>query len=283
MKANEVYGEMAGWEHYVAPLANELEKVPWERIMQQVAESATTPHPLKDVAVWRTSTYERLAKEEAIEKERSDKRLKYQADKHRVYLALRLNRISQMLGTNETQRYLGPQGYFDVTRWRPDGAMRLVLDGPPAFCNDRHVDTVGKALGLVDWFRHCLREFEEAENNALAINSSKSMPSQSLLPPPETKGASPLSLRQVALFYAYNDKVIPKAADEIAKEYGHQSGAKLYLHYLTVSQRAGRIGDDVTGQKLPPMIKDIAAVIPRLSGKALQKAQSEMQTLEARK
>jgi hypothetical protein len=96
-------------------------------------------------------------------------------------------------------------------------------------------------------------------------------------------GAGQLSLRQVALLHVYEGKVIPKAADAIAQLYGHKSGAKLYAHYLTVSQRAGRTGVDIAGQKLAPMIKDIAAVIDRLTGSVRQLAESELQTLEARR
>ena len=106
-------------------------------------------------------------------------------------------------------------------------------------------------------------------------------PTQALDAP--TAATAKTSLRQVALLYVYEGKVIPKAADEIARQYGHKSGAKLYQHYLTVSQRAGRIGEDVVGQKLAPMIKDIAAVIGQLTGKSQQQAESELQTLEARK
>ena len=99
-----------------------------------------------------------------------------------------------------------------------------------------------------------------------------------------TPQPAPLSLRQVALLYTYQKKGIPKAAaSSIARQHGHESGAKLYGHYSTVSQRAGRIGDDITGQKLAPMIKDITAVIPHLSSAQQQQAENELKTLQARK
>ena len=101
---------------------------------------------------------------------------------------------------------------------------------------------------------------------------------------PTNTAPSSLSLRQVALLTNYTGGSILKSeADEIARRYGHTSGAKLYDHYRTVSQRAGRIGDEITGQKLGPMIADISAVIPHLTGPPRQQAERELQTLLARK
>lgn len=139
----------------------------------------------------------------------------------------------------------------------------LTEPGAPRLAEMRHGDVL---LGCVAYFFDCWRKFHENER-----------------PAPVATASAQLSLRQVALLYTYENKVIPKAADEVARQYGHQSGAKLYERYLTVSQRAGRVGDDITGQKLVPMIKDITRVVARLSGSARQQAESELQTLEARK
>ena len=93
-----------------------------------------------------------------------------------------------------------------------------------------------------------------------------------------------LNLRQVALLFVYTGGIIPKGgANEIAQRYDHKSGQKLYEHYRTLSQRAGRTGDDIRNQRLPSMIKGIAAVIPHLTGKARQLAESELQELLTRK
>ena len=129
------------------------------------------------------------------------------------------------------------------------------------------------------------KKIDEAETKLNKIgytlfSEPKSPPAQEVVRPVKS---DKLTLRQVALLHIYKGKVIPKAADAIAKEYGHQSGAKLYSHYLTVSQRAGRTGEDIEGQKLAPMIKTIKGLIPHLSGPARQQAESELQTLEARK
>jgi hypothetical protein len=99
--------------------------------------------------------------------------------------------------------------------------------------------------------------------------------------PRASRPAAHLSLRQVALLHIYQSLVIPKAADEIARKYGHTSGAKLYEHYRKLSHRTGRTG--VEGQQLLPMLGDIAAVIPHLDGVARQNAENELQTLNAKK
>jgi hypothetical protein len=87
----------------------------------------------------------------------------------------------------------------------------------------------------------------------------------------------------VALLYFYTGRVIPPNADAIAKQYGHESGRTLYKRYLQVVQTAGRVGDEIIGPKLGPMIADISAIISRLTGPALQQAESELQTLLVRK
>lgn len=133
--------------------------------------------------------------------------------------------------------------------------------------------SVGKALGYVAYFFDCWQHFHEYKQAAPATTALADAGAVS----------GKLGLRQVALLYVYESKVIPKAADEIARHYGYQSGAKLYAHYLTVSQRAGRTGDEIKGQKLPSLIKDIVGVIPHLSNAAKQQAESELQTLKVRK
>ena len=88
-----------------------------------------------------------------------------------------------------------------------------------------------------------------------------------------------LDLRQVALLYIYQDKVIPPAlaADAIAKEYGHKSGKALYERSLKLLRTTDRTG--VRPRARPKMIKDITAVIPLLTGVAQQKAKGELKEL----
>lgn len=190
--------------------------------------------------------------------------------------------LTQFWGSNEMERewqqqaeplaYLTKQLNDVAERLRSDETLAILLE-PRAPRLGQLNSGVGKALGYVAYFFDCwqrLHEYEQAAPAATGPADIEAVPGK-------------LTLRQVALLYAYEKKVIPKAADEIARHYGHQSGAKLYGHYLTMSQRAGRTGEDIQGQKLVPMIKDIIAVIPHLSSARKQEAESELQTLKARK
>ncbi|MBJ6111790.1 hypothetical protein JAO73_22410 [Hymenobacter sp. BT523] len=115
---------------------------------------------------------------------------------------------------------------------------------------------------------------------ALVAFVEKHVPSLSQVEPKQTDGK--LSLRQIALLHIYQGRVIPKAADEIAKAYGHNSGAKLYGHYLKLSSRTGRTGDDIKGQRLASMLDAISRLLPFLDGAAYEQAKRELTTLEAR-
>lgn len=169
----------------------------------------------------------------------------------RAFIGEQLNAVARFLHKDETLAIL-----------LKTGAPRLA---------QIHNET--ETLGYVAYFFDCWRRFHEYE---------QARPAATVLA--DTGAAtSKLTLRQVALLHAYENKVISKTADEIAQRYGHQSGAKLYEHYLTVSQRAGRIGEDIQGQKLVPMIKDITRIIPHLNDTGQQQAESELKTLNARK
>lgn len=90
-----------------------------------------------------------------------------------------------------------------------------------------------------------------------------------------------LTLRQVALLHIYQGHIIPREAGEIARQYGHQSGQALYEHSRKLTLPSQRAGAD--GKALAPMIADITKVIAHLSGTARQQAESELQTLQAKK
>lgn len=90
-----------------------------------------------------------------------------------------------------------------------------------------------------------------------------------------------LSLRQVALLHIYQGFAIPTAADSIAHAHGHTSGKRLYELYTRfahgINNRTG-----VEGRAIRPMVSDISAVIPLLTGTSRQDAEKELQTLEAK-
>ena len=80
----------------------------------------------------------------------------------------------------------------------------------------------------------------------------------------------------------YDGKVIAKiGADQLARHYGHTSGAKLYEHYRKLLRQADRTGFE--GSQLTPIIADITKIIPRLSSEAQVRAVKDRQTLLAKK
>ena len=101
--------------------------------------------------------------------------------------------------------------------------------------------------------------------------------------PQSVKPADKLSLKQVALFHIYNEKVITKGkqADSIAVEYGHNSGDKLYDFCRVLTKKQNRTA--VTGRIATCLLKDIAVVKTRLEGEALAWAEREEQEIRARR
>ena len=162
---NDRYRTLAQWDAYVAPLIEALYDVQWDRLTQQVANRAgkffrlrgpgfsvydrpklkiirwETPaeHSRRQMALFRRLTYKHYADQDAREEP--------QALNPQEYAAARLLRISQHLG-----RYEQPSGrIMEAPRWTLVEPLKQVLTA-----GDRTPATVGRVLGLVDWFRHCL-------------------------------------------------------------------------------------------------------------------------------
>ena len=95
-----------------------------------------------------------------------------------------------------------------------------------------------------------------------------------------------LSLRQVALLFIYNKEPLnrPKA-NHAATKAGFTSltsGQKLMQYYNALAHHVtNRVG--VEKKALSDMIKDITAVLPALVGTSRQHAESELQTLKAKR
>ncbi|GAB3728886.1 hypothetical protein GCM10027594_10930 [Hymenobacter agri] len=98
---------------------------------------------------------------------------------------------------------------------------------------------------------------------------------------PKAVDAPKLSLRQVALLYIYKRQHIPNSgANAIARANGHTSGEKLYKHYNNLSKNENRTCID--GRALQPLIKDVQAVLPWLSGQQKEYVESELKTLKSK-
>ena len=151
-EGDEYYSKLAGWRDYVAPLINLFKKIHWERI-----EALANSELMQSIVLWRSRSFDNYEKTEALAREDFFDLNKYDSNRSRMYVAERLKRICCSLGAYENQRFLGPEGYFEVKTWRPADTFVLVING------NRDPNTVGKALAQVDWFRHCLHEFEQCE------------------------------------------------------------------------------------------------------------------------
>lgn len=101
-------------------------------------------------------------------------------------------------------------------------------------------------------------------------------------PPSLDETPAPLTLRQVALLCIYTGRLVQKStAAEIAREYKHSGGPKLYDHYRKLAGKPhNRTG--VEGRAIAPMMQDIATVAAHLTRPARQQAESERSTLAAK-
>ena len=167
---HDQYKELAGGDAYVEKLRKKLEKQNWDRLTQQVARQAMEPHlsiaerkrkpslrtvaplilgkrrahrALQAVAYMRQLVYNWYAKQDAQDEPK--------ALNPREYAAARLLRISRVLGT---YKHIGST-IGGETKWVPGRDLEAVLHN-----GDRTPATVGKVLGLIDWFKHCLAAFE---------------------------------------------------------------------------------------------------------------------------
>jgi hypothetical protein len=161
-----------------------------------------------------------------------------------------------------------------IDEWKEKNIIaRIIGSTPVTFWDRQSLEKIGSIWADIDWFNDAYQRFIDFEPQPRPSNELGNI-----------AGLPMLTLQQIALLYAYEGKAIPKAdANEIAREYGHKSGGKLYDHYRTVCQRAGRVGDEIRGQRLVPMIKNIKVVVPYLTGIQQRQAEIELQTLEARR
>jgi hypothetical protein len=95
----------------------------------------------------------------------------------------------------------------------------------------------------------------------------------------EPKATQGLSLRQIALMYFYEGKQITREnGDSIAKQYGHNSGEKLFQHFTYYSATPNRIGkpSPFTQTKLKNKIDLFQSVVNLLPESKKQRAIDEL-------
>jgi hypothetical protein len=95
-------------------------------------------------------------------------------------------------------------------------------------------------------------------------------------------GEPTLTLRQLALQAIYEEHLITlQKAHQIAQQWGHQSGGRLYQLYRKFLRPADRLGRE--NRELVSLIKDIEAVLPRLTAPARKRAEEELLELLRKK
>ncbi|GAB2854631.1 hypothetical protein [Hymenobacter ruber] len=101
--------------------------------------------------------------------------------------------------------------------------------------------------------------------------------------PKEKKGK--VSLSTLALIILYKGETVQRGAqaNRLAQEAGYASGDSLYNNYCNYSTQENRIGfGNDTARKGRNMIARIQAALPYLDGAAREKAENEINTIEAR-
>lgn len=96
------------------------------------------------------------------------------------------------------------------------------------------------------------------------------------------KSKAKFTLPQLALFLFYNGQTVTRInGNEIAKQYGHNSGEKLFQLFTKFSSRANRIGKEDTKKKNQNKLELFGVVIAELTSEAKHRATDEMNTLNA--
>jgi hypothetical protein len=90
------------------------------------------------------------------------------------------------------------------------------------------------------------------------------------------------SLPQLALMLHYKDeKVTRMNGNKIAKDYGHNSGERLFQLFTKYSSRQNRIGKEATRKKNLNKLALFEQIIPELAKEQKQRAIDEMKTLKS--
>lgn len=121
-------------------------------------------------------------------------------------------------------------------------------------------------------------------NNFLNPSTTQQQPNIEALPPqPIVKQKPELKIDQIALKYAYEGLQITREnGNEIAKEYGHNSGEKLFQRFTYFSSSANRKGKPnlCTPKKLDNKIKLIESIIELLPTDKQERAKDEVSILK---
>ena len=157
----------------------------------------------------------------------------------------------------------------DINRYEPNGASRLITNISFEEYKDKRMKLLLQEY-FIDQLEYALARIHL--NSHLGIFRMKE------LEPQEDK----LTINQIALKYVYEGRQITRAnCNEIAKQYGHKSGEKLFQQYNLFSSAANRKGvpHPCTPKKLQNKIDLIESVISLLPMDKRQRANDELSIL----
>ena len=142
------------------------------------------------------------------------------------------------------------------------------------------VNDIGEAVKL---FQQGHKKFT-LPNSFLNPSTIQQQPNIEPLPPQQFTNQKPeLKIDQIAIKYAYEGLQITREnGNEIAKEYGHNSGEKLFQRFTYFSSSANRKGKPnlCTPKKLDNKIKLIESVIELLPTDKQERAKDEVSILK---
>jgi hypothetical protein len=146
----------------------------------------------------------------------------------------------------------------------------------PFIVNDQTIKEYGYFAGIVS-------KVEEQINKCPRLFANFDEGEQELQPQPIVKEKPELKIDQIALKYAYEGlRITRENGNDIAKEYGHNSGEKLFQRFTYFSSSANRKGKPnlCTPKKLDNKIKLIESIIELLPTDKQERAKDEVSILK---
>lgn len=166
--------------------------------------------------------------------------------------------------------------FFHVKHTGRDEGWGYVKKQYPTFLTHKAVKEYGYYSGIVNKVEEQVKKyprlfatFDKCEHN---------------LPPQQTETKTDkLKVNQIALIHVYEGKQITREnGNDIAKEYGHNSGEKLFQRFTYYSSSANRKGKPnlCTPKKLDNKIKLIESIIELLPTDKQERAKDEVSILK---
>ena len=152
------------------------------------------------------------------------------------------------------------------------------------FKNKELINQLKELTPFSNLTRHFLWSVKEHEEKGDGVGHNLDRQLNECLPPQQTEKPKPeLTINQIALIYAYSEiQITRKNGNEIAKEYGHNSGEKLFQRFTFYSSPANRKGrpQPCTPKKLKNKIELLESVLEHLPKDKQNRIKDEVSILK---